>query len=276
MSKRGDSLQNKGKRGSRRAAAERSGSTSRRTKSGSGKKKVKRGGSKKPSSPFWRWTKRFAIWGTVGAVLAGIFLVFAVGFAARSIPSFYQLKATQNAQTILVRARDGSEIVEIGPSFGEWIDHGDIPENMKNAMIAVEDKRFHSHLGVDPIRLTGAMIEGITGSRSRVGGTSTITQQLARNVFLNNNRTIDRKAREAVLAMALEWKFSKEQILELYLNKVYFGGGAYGIDSASRKFFSHPAKELSVAEASIIAGLVKAPSRYSPTADVQAAVDRAQ
>ncbi|WP_298471576.1 PBP1A family penicillin-binding protein [uncultured Erythrobacter sp.] len=276
MSKRGDGLQNKGKRGSRRAAAERSGATSRRTKSSSGKKKVKRGGDKKPSSPFWRWTKRLAIGGTVAAVLAGIFLVFAVGFAARSIPSFYQLKATQNAQTILVRARDGSEIVEIGPSFGEWIDHKDIPDNMKNAMIAVEDKRFHSHLGVDPIRLTGALIEGITGTRARLGGTSTITQQLARNVFLNNNRTIDRKAREAVLAMALEWKFSKEQILELYLNKVYFGGGAYGIDSASRKFFSHPAKELSVAEASIIAGLVKAPSRYSPTADVQAAVDRAQ
>ena len=277
MSKRGDTIQNKGKRGSRRAAAERSGSTSRRKASNSGKKsKVKRGGGGKPSSPLWKWTKRLTIWGTAGAVLASIFLVVAVGFAARSIPSFYQLKSTQNAQTILVRARDGREIVELGPSFGEWIDHGDIPDNMKNAMIAVEDKRFYSHLGVDPIRLTGALIEGITGTRSRLGGTSTISQQLARNVFLNNNRTIDRKAREAILAMALEWKFSKEQILELYLNKVYFGGGAYGIDSASRKFFSHPARELSVAEASIIAGLVKAPSRYSPTADVQAAVDRAK
>ena len=105
--------------------------------------------------------------------------------------------------------------------------------------------------------------------------TSTITQQLARNVFLNSNRTLDRKLREAVLAMALEAKFSKQQILELYLNKVYFGGGAYGIDSASRKFFSHSARELSTAEAAIIAGLVKAPSRYSPTADVDAAVGRA-
>ncbi len=209
-------------------------------------------------------------------MLGVIFLGFAVGFAAREIPSFYQLKATQNAQTILVRARDGTEIVELGPSFGEWIDHGEIPETMKNAMIAVEDKRFYDHYGVDPIRLTGAIVEGINGDRERVGGTSTITQQLARNIFLNSNRTFDRKAREAVLAMALEWKFSKEQILELYLNKVYFGGGAYGIDSASRKFFSHPANELSVAEASIIAGLVKAPSRYSPTADVQAAVDRAR
>ena len=142
-------------------------------------------------------------------------------------------------------------------------------------MIAVEDKRFYSHYGVDPIRTTGAVVEGFTGARSRVGGTSTISQQLARNLFLSSNRTFDRKAREAILAMALEWKFSKEQILELYLNKVYFGGGAYGVDSASRKFFSHPGKALSVAEASIIAGLVKAPSRYSPTADVQAAVDRA-
>jgi penicillin-binding protein 1A len=94
-------------------------------------------------------------------------------------------------------------------------------------------------------------------------------------VFLNSNRTLDRKLREAVLAMALEWKFSKQQILELYLNKVYFGGGAYGIDSASRKFFSHSARDLSTAEAAIIAGMVKAPSRYSPTADVDAAVGRA-
>ena len=142
-------------------------------------------------------------------------------------------------------------------------------------MISVEDRRYYSHFGIDPVRTGGAIIEGMTGSRARVGGTSTISQQLARNVFLNNNRSLDRKLREAILAMALEWKFSKEQILELYLNKVYFGGGAYGIDSASRKFFSHPATELSVAEAAIIAGLVKAPSRYSPTADVDAAVGRA-
>jgi len=273
MSRRGDSLQNKGKRGSRRAAAERANG-----ENGSGKMKLAReaNGASKPPSRFWKWIKRLAIWGTATAVLGAIFLAFAVGFAARSIPSFYQLKATQTGQTILVRARDGTEIVEIGPSFGEWLDHEEIPLNMRNAMIAVEDKRFHSHFGVDPIRTTGAIVEGFMGTRSRVGGTSTISQQLARNLFLSSNRTVDRKAREAVLAMALEWKFSKEQILELYLNKVYFGGGAYGVDSASRKFFSHPGTELSVAEASIIAGLVKAPSRYSPTADVQAAVDRAQ
>lgn len=263
MSRRGEQLQNKGARGKRRASAERANTPP--------------AGSGGTPPPRWRlWLKRTLVWGGGLAALGLLFLAFAVGFAASSIPDYATLKATQPGQTILVRARDGRELVEIGPSFGEWVAYDDIPANMKNAMVAVEDKRFYSHLGVDPVRLTGALIEGITGSRARLGGTSTITQQLARNLFLNNNRSLDRKAREAVVAMALEWKFSKEQILELYLNKVYFGGGAYGIDSASRKFFSHPANELSVGEAAIIAGLVKAPSQYSPTADVQAAVDRAK
>ncbi len=106
-------------------------------------------------------------------------------------------------------------------------------------------------------------------------GGSTITQQLARNVFLTNDKTWTRKFREIILALALERKFSKDEVLELYLNRVYFGGGAYGIDAASRKFFGHPATELSLAEAAIIAGLVKAPSNYSPTADAKAAIGRA-
>ncbi len=266
MSKRGEQLQNKGARGKRRAAADRSAAPAAPRGDGPGT----------PPGRWRLWLKRVLVWTTGLVVLGLVFLGFAVGFAASSLPSYATLKATQPGQTIVIRARDGRELVEIGPSFGEWLRYGDIPENMTNAMIAVEDKRFRSHFGVDPVRLTGALIEGVTGSRARLGGTSTITQQLARNLFLNNNRSLDRKAREAVLAMALEWKFSKEEILELYLNKVYFGGGAYGIDSASRKFFSHPANELSVEEAAIIAGLVKAPSQYSPTADVQAAVDRAQ
>ncbi len=221
-----------------------------------------------------RWARRLLIWGGGLALLGALFLGLAVAFAAQSLPSYNQLKATQNAQTIVVRARDGTKIAELGPSFGKWLDSDQIPDVMKEAMVAVEDRRFRSHFGVDPLGLARAVYVWATGEK-RFGATSTITQQLARNVFLNSNRTLDRKLREAVLAMALEWKFSKEQILELYLNKVYFGGGAYGVDSASRKFFSHPATELNTAEAAIIAGLVKAPSRYSPTADVQAAVGRA-
>jgi penicillin-binding protein 1A len=268
MSRRGEQLQNKGARGKRRAATERSDAS---LSGGRGS------GDHGAPPPRWRvWLKRLFVWGTGLAALGIVFLAVAVGFAASTLPSYATLQATQPGQTIVVRARDGRELVEIGPSFGDWLEYEDIPETMTNAMVAVEDKRFRSHIGIDPVRLTGAVVEWITGSRARIGGTSTITQQLARNLFLNNNRTPDRKAREAVLALALEWQFSKEEILELYLNKVYFGGGAYGIDSASRKFFSHPANELSVGEAAIIAGLVKAPSQYSPTADVQAAVDRAK
>ena len=233
-----------------------------------------------PGARTWektpRWLRLTVMWAAGLAALAVLFLVLAVAFAARSLPSYDELKAAQTAQTIVVRAADGSAIVELGPSPGEWLDKEEIPDAMKQAMIAVEDRRFYSHIGIDVWRTGGALVEGVTGSRARVGGTSTITQQLARNVFLNSNRTMDRKLREAVLALALEMKFDKEQILELYLNKVYFGGGAYGVDSASRKFFSHPATSLSTAEAAIIAGLVKAPSRYSPTADVDAAVGRAQ
>lgn len=224
--------------------------------------------------PVRVWIRRLA-WGGAGLALLGAFaLGLAVFFAKSGLPSFSTLKANQHGQTIVVRARDGSQIVELGPSYGQWLTSEEIPQVMKHAMVAVEDRRFYSHPGVDPIGLARALWVWATGE-DRIEATSTITQQLARNIFLNSNRTFDRKLREGVLAMALEAKFSKEQILELYLNKVYFGGGAYGIDSASRRFFSHSARELSVGEAAIIAGLVKAPSRYSPTADVQAAVGRA-
>ena len=214
------------------------------------------------------------VWG--GSALLGAVLILgvAVGLAARSLPSYNELKSSQAGQMIVVRARDGTELVSLGPSYGKWLPFAQIPQPMKDAMVGVEDRRFRSHIGVDPIGLIRAVFVGATSGKS-MRATSTITQQLARNVFLNNSRTFGRKMREAVLAIALETKFSKDQILELYLNKVYFGGGAYGIDSAARKFYGHPGTELSLPEAAIIAGLVKAPSRYSPTADKQAAVDRA-
>jgi len=145
---------------------------------------------------------------------------------------------------------------------------------MRAAMIAVEDKRFRSHVGVDPIGVARSFKVRLASGHWRQGG-STITQQLARNIFLTNSRTFGRKIKEAVLALALEREFTKNQIIELYLNRVYFGGGAYGIDAASRTFFGHGAERLNLGEAAIIAGLVKAPSNYSPTADIQAARGRA-
>mgnify|MGYP005848681383 CR=1 FL=1 len=229
--------------------------------------------SKPASGPrmwFWRTVKI----GTATAVLGLIGLVVAVVTVMGSLPSFQDLKSSPNGQMILVKAADGTEIMQLGPSFGEWLDIEEIPAVMKDAMVSVEDRRYRYHPGVDAIGIGRAIYNSVAGG-GRVRATSTITQQLARNVFLSNSRSYTRKIREGVLALALERKFSKDQILELYLNKVYFGGGAYGVDSAARKFFNHDAKTLSLAEAAIIAGLVKAPSRYSPTADTEAALGRA-
>ncbi|MEM1134180.1 MAG: biosynthetic peptidoglycan transglycosylase, partial [Pseudomonadota bacterium] len=237
------------------------------------KSRTKKRNSKKKQGPVSRWFWRIFRVGLVTLFVGVVAVTVAVWTAASNLPSFEELKASPNGQMIRVLAADGTEIVSIGPSFGDWLDHDEIPQIMKDAMIAVEDRRFESHFGVDPIGLAraGWIAFQDYGTGKRMQGASTITQQLARNIFLTNSYTLARKGREAVLAMALESKFSKEQILELYLNKVYFGGGAYGIDSASRKFFNHSANDISLAEAAIIAGLVKAPSRYSPTADAQAA-----
>jgi penicillin-binding protein 1A len=221
-----------------------------------------------------RWSKRLFWTGAFAALLGLIAVGTAVFFAAREMASYSALMESQTAQSIIVRARDGTEIQALGPSYGEWLPSDEIPQVMKDAMVSVEDHRFYSHPGVDPLGLMRAVWNALNEDR-QVSATSTITQQLARNLFLNSNRTLYRKLNEIILAMALEYNFSKDQILELYLNKVYFGGGAYGVDSASRKFFSHSARELSLEEAAIIAGLVKAPSRYSPTADIDAAVGRA-
>ncbi len=214
-------------------------------------------------------------WGLALVALAIVVLAIAVGVAMASLPEYSTLsKRSDLGQMIRVRAADGTLLVSLGPSFGRWLAYDQIPGTMRSAMIAVEDRRFRSHPGVDPIGVARSFKVRFTSGHWRQGG-STITQQLARNIFLTNNRTFGRKIKEAVLAMALEAKFSKDQILELYLNRVYFGGGAYGIDAASRTFFGHGAEQLSLSEAAIIAGLVKAPSNYSPTADVKAARGRA-
>ena len=208
------------------------------------------------------------------AILGLLALVIAVAVATAYLPSYGDLtKRSDLGQMIRVRAANGQVLLSLGPSFGRWLPYDQIPPEMRAAIISTEDRRFRSHLGVDPIGIARSIEVRFSSGHWRQGG-STITQQLARNIFLTNNRTFVRKIKEGVLALALERKFSKDQILELYLNRVYFGGGAYGIDAASRKFFGHGADHLSLGEAAIIAGLVKAPSNYSPTADVEAARDR--
>ena len=214
----------------------------------------------------------------LAAAIAGLLaVVIAVVIAMQSLPDYGSLKSSPNGQMIRVHAADGSVIVSLGPSFGRWMEYDQIPQVMVDAMVSTEDRRFYLHPGIDPVGMARAAWVAVErrGTGRRWQGASTITQQVTRNIFLNNSYSFGRKIREMVLALALERKFSKRQILELYLNKVYFGGGAYGIDAASRKFFGHPANTLDLPEAAIIAGLVKAPSSYSPTADADAAIGRA-
>ncbi|MES2290157.1 MAG: PBP1A family penicillin-binding protein [Pseudomonadota bacterium] len=231
--------------------------------------------SARSGQPGWkRWTFRILKIGAAGAVLGIVALIIAVSVAYSTLPSYSQMKSSPNGQMIRVHAVDGTVLVSLGPSYGQWLDYDQLPATMKTAMVAVEDRRFRSHIGVDPLGIVRSFYVRATKGRFTQGG-STITQQLARNIFLTNDKTWTRKFREMILSLALERKFSKDQILELYLNRVYFGGGAYGVDAASRKFFGHPANTLSLGEAAVIAGLVKAPSNYSPTADEKAAVGRA-
>jgi penicillin-binding protein 1A len=226
---------------------------------------------RKPSRGWF--AKLFRI-GLFTGILGVMVLAIAVSVAYSTLPGYAELKQSPNGQMIRVRAADGTVIVSLGPSFGTWLPYNQIPTIMSDAMVSVEDRRFRSHFGIDPIGIARSVAVRVQRGRFAQGG-STITQQLARNIFLTSDKTWTRKFREIILALAMERKFSKDQILELYLNRVYFGGGAYGVDAASRKFFDHPATTLSLAEAAIIAGLVKAPSNYSPTADARAAVGRA-
>jgi penicillin-binding protein 1A len=212
------------------------------------------------------------------AAIAGIVLLLvlaaAVSVVLTQLPSYGELRRSPVGQTVQLLAADGSPLVTVGPSYGRWLAFSEIPPAMAEAMLAVEDRRFWRHPGIDPIGVGRALKVRVEEGRFTEGA-STITQQLARNIFLTNTRTFDRKLREAVVALAMEQKFTKEQILELYLNRVYFGGGAYGVDAASRRFFGHPAGELDTAKAAVIAGLVKAPSRYAPSADPERARARA-
>ena len=217
-----------------------------------------------------------AAWRSVAVflVLGIVALVVSVGITMASLPSFAELMKSPQGQAVRLVSADGKLLVNQGPSYGGWLEYEETPPVMVGAMLAVEDRRFFSHPGIDPKGLARAIYVSLRDDE-RPKATSTITQQLARNLFLTNERTLSRKAHEALLALAMERKFTKEEILELYLNRVYFGGGAYGVDAASRRFYGHSASQLSPAEAAIIAGLVKAPSRFAPSSDPEKARTRA-
>ena len=215
---------------------------------------------------FLKWLFTLGIW---SAVIIGIITAY---FA-------YDLPKTNNAHEVSRRplvtfiARDGSKISEIGNLEGKTVQVKNLPKYISHAVIATEDRRFYSHHGIDIIGVIRALVLNIKAGKIIQGG-STISQQAAKNLFLTPERTFKRKYQELLLAFWLEQKFTKNQILSIYLNRVYLGSGVYGVDAASRKYFGVPAQKLSVFQAAIIAGLLKAPSRLNPNTNMKAAISR--
>lgn len=209
------------------------------------------------------------VWGT----MVGIILI---AYLSLDLPNLENLPAAgSNDIAVVVKAVNGATLVRRGPIFGDWISYEQTPQALVNAFVAIEDRSYFEHGGLDSRGLLRALWSNVRAGGVRAGG-STITQQLAKNLFLSSERTIKRKAQELLLALWLEQKFTKEQILTLYFNRVYFGGGAYGIDAAARKFFGHSATSLSIAESAMLAGLVKAPSRLAPHINPTGAWTRAR
>ncbi|MGV1014845.1 MAG: transglycosylase domain-containing protein, partial [Methyloceanibacter sp.] len=170
---------------------------------------------------------------------------------------------------VTVRAADGTVLAERGLRRGH-VRLASLSPHLVNAVLATEDRRFYYHVGIDPLGLTRAVFRNLREGEVVEGG-STITQQLAKNLFLKPERTLTRKLEELIYAVWLERRFAKDEILELYLNRVYFGGGAYGVEAASRHYFGKKARAITLPQAALLAGLLKAPSRYTPGRSVKLA-----
>ena len=221
--------------------------------------------------------KKRRSWPYVIVLIAAWGVIFGGFFFSRflsDLPDVNSLMANGPSRDVTILDDRGRMIARRGLTQGVLVEVSTLPSYVPNAFIAVEDRRFRSHMGVDPIGLGRAAYENMMVGHVVQGG-STLTQQLAKNLFLVPNRTFDRKIQEAMLAAYLEYRYSKDQILTLYLNRVYFGAGVYGIEAASQRFFGKHASELSLPEAAMLAGSVKAPARFNPLFDPDASHDRA-
>lgn len=200
--------------------------------------------------------------------------LLSLAYFMHDLPDISSLTRVTKAPSIVLRTTEGDIIGSSGHIYGEYVRYEDIPRSLIMAVIATEDRNFFRHHGVDPWGLLRAALANLRAGRVVQGG-STITQQLAKNVFLTPERSLKRKVQEFIIALALERKYSKQEIITVYLNRVYFGAGTYGIDAASRRYFDKPAKKMLLPESAMIAGLLKAPSRYAPTSNRELAVGRA-
>lgn len=220
--------------------------------------------------PWFRWffnlTLTFGLMGV--CVLVSILLYY-----TKDLPSTDLLYAGPSSPPITIIARDGTTLGTLGGFHGKPLKFEEFPKDLINAVMATEDRRFFSHMGLDLRGFARAMLTNLRAGRVVQGG-STVTQQLSKVVFLNPERTVKRKVQEVILAVWLEYTFTKQEIMAMYLNRVYMGAGNYGVDAASQQYFGKSAADLSLYESAMLAGLLKAPSRYSPFNNPQASYER--
>jgi penicillin-binding protein 1A len=214
------------------------------------------------------WILVLGVWGLI--FVAGFLAVFATG-----LPDTSKLYDVQRQPSITYLDRSGSVVAVRGSQFAPPANLDSLPPYVPAAFVAIEDRQFFHHLGFNPWGMLRSEVYNLSHTGGALRGGSTITQQLARNLFLTPEQTYRRKAQELILAEWLELHFSKRQILALYLNRVNFGGGAYGIEAASRRYFDKPAANLTLGEAALLAATMKGPSRYNPAANSARAAKRA-
>ncbi len=226
----------------------------------------------RPGKP--RWVK-LSIWGAGACFWLVIALVGVALWYSQDLPPIDRLADDSRQPSITLAAADGSTIASFGDVYGEPLKVEEMSPFLPQAVIAIEDRRYYGHYGIDPIGIARAMLTNLQAGRLVQGG-STITQQLAKNLFLTPERSLKRKIQEAILSLQLEARYSKDQILTLYLNRVYLGAGTYGVDAAARRFFGKSARDVTLYEAAVLAGLLKAPSRLNPTREGDRADKRAK
>src|SRR5712692_7201330 len=216
------------------------------------------------------------------AIALGLLLVLwgliigggALAYFALTLPDTSQLTVAERRPSVTILGADDSLLASFGDLFGQPLLLKQMSPFLPKAVIATEDRRFFSHFGIDPVGLVRAAVSDLR-ARHIVQGGSTITQQLAKILFLTPERSLARKIRETLLALWLEHRFSKDQILEIYLNRVYLGTGAYGVDAAAHRYFGKSAGKLNLFESAVVAGLLKAPTRFNPARDRDKAMARA-
>ena len=217
----------------------------------------------------------FTYWLIVLGVWALIFVVAALAVFATDLPDTSKLYDVHRQPSITYLDRSGAVVAVRGSEYAPPADIDSLPPYVPAAFVAIEDRQFYHHLGFNPWGMARSAIHNLTHPGSNLQGGSTITQQLARNLFLTPAQTYRRKAQELILSVWLEMHFSKKQILALYLNRVNFGGGAFGIEAASQRYFNKPASGLTLGEAALLAATMKGPTRYNPAANSERAARRA-